>query len=187
VPLCSSFRGSRLLGASYPMNAIAAENVQLPYWRCLPAVPLGLEREPATRIAVVARQHSRIVEQRALAEAWAFASGGALQPAADDLAALDQGGDLRQLPRGHLAEPLDGGLVIGRGGQQRPDLIEGEPRPLPGLDYRECAHRVRAVYTPPTHPGRRGQQPDLLVVPDRGRPPARQRGHRADGQSRPGI
>ena len=102
-------------------------------------------------------------------------------------AALDQGGDLRQLPRGHLAEPLDGGLVIGRGGQQRPDLAEGEPRPLPGLDHRERAHCVRAVHTPPAHPGRRGQQPDLLVVPDRGRPPARQRGHRADGQSRSGI
>ena len=37
---------------------------------------------------------------------------------------------------------------------------------------------------PPVHPARRGQQADLLVVADRGRPPGRQRGDGADGHGR---
>ncbi len=116
-----------------------------------------------------------------LVQARAFAPGGALQPAADDLGAGDQRGDLRQLPGGQIAEPADRVPVAGRRGQQGPDLVEGQARSLPGLDHREHAHGVRAVDAPSVHPARRRQQADLLVVADRGRPPARQRGDGADG------
>jgi hypothetical protein len=48
-----------------------------------------------------------VIEQRALAEVGALAACGALQPAADQLGALDQGIDLRELALGHRAEPVD--------------------------------------------------------------------------------
>ena len=47
---------------------------------------------------------------------------------------------------------LDRRLVAVRGGQQVPDLVEGQACPLPGLDHREGAHGVRAVDAPPAHP-----------------------------------
>jgi hypothetical protein len=44
------------------------------------------------------------MEERALAEAGAFAAGSGLKPAADDFGALEQGYDLGKLSVGHLAE-----------------------------------------------------------------------------------
>ena len=51
-----------------------------------------------TRAAGRARKRRRLIEQRALIKIWAFALSGALEPVANELTALDQGRDLRELP-----------------------------------------------------------------------------------------
>ena len=75
--------------------------------------------------AVVVRdQQGRVVEERALVKVGAFAACGAFEPVANELAAFDQGGDLRELAVGHIPQPVDRLTVIGRRGQQQLDLVE---------------------------------------------------------------
>src|SRR6266487_2274483 len=142
---------------------------------------------PAGVVGVVAGQRGRVVEERALVKIGALAARGALQPAADKLDALDLGRDLRQLPVGQVAEPGGRRAVVRRCGQQFLDLIEGQARPLRGVDHRERAHDTRVIPARPADPHRRGQQPDLLVVADRGRALAGQPGHRADAEQRDAV
>ena len=86
----------------------------------------------------------RIVEQRAVVQAGAFAPGGGLKPVAHDLGALEQLLDLGQLPDGQLVKPLDRRLVIRGGGQQVPDLVKGRPARCPV----SIIARVRTVSGP---------------------------------------
>src|SRR5215467_5538918 len=125
---------------------------------------------------------AEVIEQRALIEVRALAPGGAFEPAAHEFTALDQGHDLGELPVGHLAEPVDRRRVIRRYRKQHPDLIEGKAGPLPRLDHRERPHDARVIPAPPAHAHRLRQQPDLLVVADRGRALVRQPGHLANRQ-----
>ena len=72
----------------------------------------------------------RVVEERALVKVGALAACGAFEPVANELAAFDQGGDLRELAVGHFPQPVDRLTVIGRRGQQQLDLVERQARAL---------------------------------------------------------
>src|SRR5262249_21017176 len=108
-----------------------------------------------------------------------------------DQNSFDPGYDSEPLSFCHVPQPVDRLTVIGRRGQQQLDLVERQARALAGVDYRQGAHGVVVVAALPGHAGRWGQQPDLLVVADRGRALARKGGQLADGQqrgtARPGI
>ena len=57
---------------------------------------------------------------------------------------------------------------------------EGEPRSLCRVDYRERSHDIGRVAAPTAHPYGFGEQPDRLVIPDRGGRPAAGPRHLAD-------
>jgi hypothetical protein len=61
---------------------------------------------------------------------------------ANELAAFDQGGDLRELAVSHVLQPVDRLTVIGRRGQQQLNLVERQARALPV----SITARVRTVW-----------------------------------------
>src|SRR5438067_1127147 len=81
-----------------------------------------------------------------------------------------------------LAQPIDR-CPVSRGClKQQLDLVQREARPLRRLDHGQRADDAGVVHAPTANARRPWQEPDLLVVANRGRTLSGQLGHGADSQ-----